>query len=430
MKSFIAIFLLFIFVDIFPQDSTFFRNDSLRILNDSLKISTDTTGLADTVSQKKYDVDTVIYAKSTDSLIFFIKKREMNLYGKSELQYKETDLKSGNIKVDFNTNNIDAVGVPNDTVPGKIGDTPVLSEKGEVYEGKRMTYNFKTLKGFISSAETEMEGAIYSGEKIKKVDKDTYFIENGIYTTCNADTPHYCFYGSEMKVIHKEQIISKWIWLYFGGVPFPVPIPFAVFPIESGRRSGILPPAFGDNANYGRYFSRFGYFWAINDYVDINFTGDYFTRGSYNVNSRFRYYKRYDFSGELNGGYSNFVTGEASDLERSKSINWNIRWNHNQEIDPTMRFDANLQFMSGKDYNLRTSTNLNDVLNRNIESNANFFKSWEEAGTSLSLSYTRNQNLDNGNIDERLPNLTFNKSQSYPFRSKNSVGQQKWYELF
>ena len=106
-----------------------------------------------------------------------------------------------------------------------------------------------------------------------------------------------------MKVVQKKEIVAKWIWLYFGGVPFPVPLPFAVFPIESGRRSGIIPPVFGQSASQGNYFSNFGYFWAINDFIDANLQASYWTRGSYELKSRFRYVKRYDFSGNLSGGY-------------------------------------------------------------------------------------------------------------------------------
>ncbi|MDP4117101.1 MAG: putative LPS assembly protein LptD, partial [Bacteroidota bacterium] len=383
----------------------------------------------DSVKTKKFDVDTVIYAQSTDSIIYYIEQRKMDIYGKGQLQYKDTDLKSANIFVDFNTNFLHAEGTPSDTAVKKFIDTPVLKDKGEGYEGIKLKYNFKTLQGFITEAQTETDGAFYTGEKINKVTKDVFFIKDGEYTTCNLNHPHYNFYASSMKVINKDQIIARWIWLYFGGVPLPVPIPFAVFPVESGRRSGILPPAFGDRPGYGKYFSRFGYFWAISDYMDVNFTGDYYTRGSYNAKSLFRYAKRYDFTGQLEVGYSDMIFGEPGDPDLSKDLNWSINWVHNQRIDPTTSLNANVQFISGKNYTRQTSTNINDNLNRNIISNITFFKSWEESGNSLSLSYSRNQDLDNGTVYEVLPNLTFNKSQTYPFKKANSTSDQKWYEL-
>ncbi len=428
MKIFFLILLSCLLnVNLFAQgkDSIFVgRNDSLNIAIQ------DSTSFIDTsISKKRYDVDTVIYASASDSLFFFINEKKMELYGSGDLKYKDTELKSSKINVNFATSNVDASGVPSDTAEGKYDGTPILSEGGEVYDGFKMRYNFKTTRGIISAASSKLDDAIYSGEKINKVDKDTYFIQDGIYTTCDAKPPHYYFSASEMKVIQKKILIAKWIWLYFGGVPFPIPVPFAVFPIQSGRRSGIIPPVFGSDPNYGYYFSRFGYFWAINDYLDLRLTADYYTRGRWGIDGRFRYAKRYNFTGELNGGYKFLSNGESTDPNHSLSKEWNLSWRHNQTITPTMRFDANLQFISGKNYIQNTSFNLNEALTSNIISNVTLFKSWEESGNSFSLSYSRNQDLQTGNISEVLPNANFTVAQSYPFRKKNSIGDQKWYEL-
>ncbi|MBZ0199020.1 MAG: LPS-assembly protein LptD, partial [Ignavibacteriaceae bacterium] len=404
-----------------PADSVSSTVSDSLFIPDSLK--------SDSTVKKTYDIDTVIYASASDSLIFYVQQKKMNIYGDGALKYKTTDLKSANITVDFKTQNIHAVGVPSDSIPQKLKGTPVLTENGETYEGATMKYNFKTQQGFITDAGTKEEGTHYTGEKIKKVDKETYFIENGIYTTCDAESPHYYFSASEMKVVHKEQLISRWIFLNFGGVPFPIPLPFAVFPIQSGRRSGIIAPSFGDDYKYGKYLSRFGYFWAISDYMDINGTADYYFKGSYNLNSRYRYAKRYNFTGQVEGGYSSFKEGDPADLQRNSRTDWRIKVFHNQNITPTLRFDANLEFMSGS-YLTRNVTDFNELLRQEVVSNANIFKSWDESGNSLSLSYSRRQDLGTGNINEILPSLTFSRSQSYPFKRKDGAGDsQKWYEL-
>ncbi len=414
----------------YPNISPEIDSTGLTRQKDSLYMPDSTANLtaADTAKKKTYDVDSVIYSTASDSLIFFVNKKEMDIYGNGELKYKQTDLKSANIFVDFNTNNIEAKGVPSDSLPEKLKGTPILNEGGEEYTGNRMTYNFKTSRGFIVSAGTKSEGAIYTGSTIKKVDKNDYFIKDGIYTTCDSDTPHYFFYASEMKVIQKKEIVAKWIWLYFGGVPFPIPLPFAMFPIQSGRRSGIIPPVFGQSGTQGNFFRNFGYFWAINDYIDLNLQASYWTRGSYEFNSRFRYVKRYDFYGNLSGGYRLTKSGETGDPNSAKQIDWNLQWTHSQKITPTLQLDANLQF-SSNNYLQKTSLDVSQVLQNQIVSNATLFKSWEESGNSLSLNYKRTQNLENGDIQELLPNISFTKSQSYPFKTEGSA-EQKWYQLF
>lgn len=377
---------------------------------------------------RKYDVDTTVFAEAKDSIFFKIKEKKMFIFGNGNLKYKQTEIRSGSIEIDFDKSIIIATGIRNDSL-NKYEETPVLSEAGETYKGNRMKYNFKTQQGVISFAQTEQEGSKYTGQQIKKVDKDVYFISDGIYTTCDNDScPHYHFYSPRMKVIHKEQIVAEWIFLHFGGVPFPIPLPFAVFPIESGRRSGIIPPVFGDDATYGTYFSRFGYFWAISDYMDLNMTGDFYTRGSYRISSLFRYAKRYEFTGNLEGSYGSFVIGERDDPNRSESNDWRLRWNHNQTFTPTMRFDARLEFLSNNRIT-RNISDVNDLLRNEANSNATLFKSWDESGNSMSVNYNRRQVFEKNEVFETLPNITFTMSQKYPFRSKTG-GSQSLLETF
>ncbi len=427
MKLFLVSIILFLVAGIaFPQvsDSTQqFNKDSL-LAGSGLKSFKDDT----TKQEKKYDVDTVIYASSSDSLIFNIKNRKMDIYGNSELKYKTTDLKSEKMFIDFKTNQIDAEGEKSDTLEGKLKGAPVLTEGGESFSGTSMRYNFKTNQGFISYANTESEGAYYSGEKIKKVSKHSYFVEDGTFTTCDAKPPHYYFFANKMKVIEKQEIDAKWIFMFFGGVPFPIPLPFGVFPLQSGRRSGIIAPAFGDDGTYGKYFNHFGYFFAFNDYLDLNLTADYYTRGSYRLNSRFRYVKRYDYNGNFQAGYAFFKSGLITDPDRQESKNWQLMWQHHQNFTPTLTFDANLDFTT-KNFIQRNSADINQQLTNTIVSNATLFKSWEESGNSLSLSYSRTQYLESGNINESLPNLTFSKNRAYPFRTSNNPADYKWYDL-
>ncbi|OQY75846.1 MAG: hypothetical protein B6D45_05060, partial [Ignavibacteriales bacterium UTCHB3] len=242
--------------------------DSIPELNDSLSITGDSLVKKDTV--RKSDIDTLVYSSATDSILFFTKLKRMEIYNQGVIKYKTTELKSGKIIVFFESSDVHAFGTTVDSSGFTITkQKPELIDGSEKYVGEVMKYNFKTKRGHISYASTQNPDASYSGVKIKKLDEKNYFVEGGFYTTCELPHPHYGFQCMEMKVIPDEQLIGKWIWLTFGGVPFPVPLPFAVIPLQKGRRSGLLTPAFGSRGNYGRYLSRFGYYWAINDYMDL-----------------------------------------------------------------------------------------------------------------------------------------------------------------
>ncbi|MFZ1517124.1 MAG: putative LPS assembly protein LptD [Ignavibacteriaceae bacterium] len=428
MKNISRFLILIVSAVLFLQGIIFSQQtDSISVFVDSSLSLIDSLQIEKPIG-KTYDVDTTVFASSKDSLIFFVKEKKMKIYGEGNINYKSTEIKSANIFIDFDRNEIDAEGILSDSSSEIITGTPILKEGAEVYKGKTMTYNFKTGRGLLSQVKTEMDGSYYTGEKINKVDKETYFIEDGIFTTCDDTTcAHYHFTASKMKVIHKEQLVAEWIFINFGGVPLPIPLPFAVFPIESGRRSGIIPPTFGTDGRFGTYFSGGGYFWAINDYMDLKLSTDYYTRGSYKFDTRFRYSKRYNYSGNLEGSYGNYIQGEETDADRVENSEWRIRWNHNQTITPTSRFDAKLEFLSGTNIQ-RNINNFNEILRNEAISNATYFKQWEESGNSLSLSYSRNQNFETNDISEVLPNLTFSLAQSYPFR--DNTGKQEWYESF
>jgi len=353
----------------------------------------------------------------------------MSIYGEAQINYKQSEIKSANIFVDFEYYDIEAIGVPKDTSSIELIGTPVLSEAGEVYEGKRMKYNFKTGQGSLSAADTELEGGFYHGAKIKKVTKDTYFIEDGVYTTCDEPDPHFYFYSPTMKVIQSEELVAEWIWLNFGDVPLPIPIPFIVIPLQSGRRSGIISPVFGNDARYGTYFQRFGYFWAISDYMDVNATMDYYTRGSFGFGSRFRYANRYNYTGYVEGSYRDLSEGEPTDPNYNEKIDWRMRVFHSQTFTPTLRLDANLEFAS-QNFLQNGTNNLNDALRNEIISNATLSKTWDESGNSASINYNRRQVLETNSIYEVLPSVLFRKAQSYPFRGSAGESDRSWYELF
>ncbi|MFZ1292235.1 MAG: putative LPS assembly protein LptD, partial [Melioribacteraceae bacterium] len=219
----------------------------------------------DSVKSKSNEINDIVFSSASDSLMFNIPSKKMLIYGKGEIKYKQTTLNGGKINVNFETSDLEAEGIidsaDTNAVNG-LAQIPVLKEGEENYEGNKLKYNFKTKKGFISAAKNKKEDSRYEGKNVSKVDKDTYFIEDGMYTTCESDTPHTHFTAAEMKVIQKDKIIAKWIFMHIGGVPIPIPIPFAVFPNEKGRHSGLIAPTYGSINNRGQYFKNFGYFFA------------------------------------------------------------------------------------------------------------------------------------------------------------------------
>lgn len=419
------LFLLFtapLFAQLNDSASVISETDSLS-QSDSVVTSRDTT-------LNSNQIDAVVYASASDSLKFYIKSKLMNIYGQGELQYKKTELKSGMINIDFETNELYAEGVADssDNDGLKKLQTPVMNEDGEIYEGYYIKYDFDTKRGFISEALNRKENEDYGGNKVKKVSENIFFIEDGVYNPCGDTASSTYFTAERMKVIQNDKIFAEWIFMHIGGVPLPVPIPFGVFPSERGRRSGLIIPTYGNSADRGHYFNDMGYFFAFSDYFDLTLLGDYYTRGGYGLEGIVRYNKRYDFTGNLNAGYIKTVVGEENDPNYSKTEQWQFRLNHNQNLSPTARLTANLNF-SSSNYSRYNSTNVNELLTRQVVSSATYNKRWEEWGASLSASFYRTQQLDDGEVNEDLPNISLSLRSDYLFRNEQKTDKDyNWYE--
>ncbi len=370
-------------------------------------------------------VDSVVAYSAADSVIYSLGSKTMFLFGKGNIKYKELGLKAENIDVNWNTSILNAVGVRDtaDTTGKKFRGQPDLIDGNEEYHGSKVTYGFKTRKGKITLGETEIEKGLYYGEEIKRVDTDVLFVGEGKYTTCELTHPHYYFGSPEMKVVVRDKVVARPVYLYISDVPV-FALPFGIFPTERGRRSGIIAPAYGESGQRGRYLTHLGYYWAMNDYMDLSVRGDGYTKGSWVLYSDYRYALRYNFTGSLSGAYAKTISGLPGDPQYSKQTQFNLRLNHNQEFNPTTRLVVDFTFSSGNFYQA-TSNNLDELLRQNIVSNATLTKSWEGTPNSMALNIHRDQVIGGsqaGEISEVLPSISFSRAQSFPFRSKKSSG--------
>lgn len=397
---------------------------------DSSLIATDTIKTAiDTSRQVVSDIDDIINYTAEDSIIFDVNSQKVYLYNKAEVTYKDLKLNAGIIILDRNSNFLESLGIPDTVREGKFLQTPVMFQGTDKFEGVRLTYNFKTRQGTVSEGFSEAEVGYYFGEKIKRVTPEIFFIRNGKYTTStDKEDPEYYFFSPKMKVIPQDKVIAQSVFLYIEGVPI-FWVPFAIFPDRKGRSSGLIMPSYGNDAKYGVYLARLGYFWATNEYMDVALTGSFFTKGRIDLNSRFRYNLKYNFSGNLEAGFSKINLGESEDKDKFSSTEWQIKLSHNQTINPTTSLSGNLTFVSGKSYYDNTTYQYDDLLRQNAVSNLTLSKNWEETPYSLTLNYSRDQNLVNGDLNESFPSILFNVSETYPFRSKLYTEQgAKFYE--
>ena len=306
------------------------------------------TTVADTTRPKivreKVDIDNPVDFTAKDSLVMFGQNTAF-MYGSSEVKYNDINLTADEIRMDMQKSLVYAVG-RKDTTDEIVG-SPVFKDRSGEYESKTMTYNFKTTKGFITDVITQQGEGYLTGGETKKLDDGSYNIINGRYTTCdNHEHPHFYMQLTKGKMRPKKNIVTGPAYMVLCDVPLPLAVPFGYFPFTSKYSSGIIFPTFGDDYQKGFYLSNGGYYFAINDYVDLALTGEIYTKGSWGLAAQSSYRKRYKFSGNFNISYLTTITGDKGSPDYSKQKNFRVAWTHSQDAkaNPNMTFSASVNF--------------------------------------------------------------------------------------
>ncbi|HUP13796.1 MAG TPA: putative LPS assembly protein LptD, partial [Niastella sp.] len=210
------------------------------------------------IAVSKDSLDAPVTYSASDSMVLDVPTRKIRLYNQSTTKYKDLDLSAYQIELDQEKQLITAT-FSRDTA-GKMVGRPKFIQGENNMDSDSIKYNFKTQKGITSSTYTTQGEMFVYGEKIKKISLTEYFALHGRFTTCNLDTPHFAFVTPKMKLINKKFAISGPIHPEFEGVPVPVYIPFGFFPLAQGRHSGLLPPQFTANQQFGVGLEGLGYY--------------------------------------------------------------------------------------------------------------------------------------------------------------------------
>lgn len=377
---------------------------------------------------KKAPFSDVIKHFGEDSTVFSVHNQKMFLYKNAYIKYIKTELYADYIRVDMKNNVAYASGLRDTT--GKLIGKPKFKDGSQEFTCEELEYNFKTGKGYVKNIITKEGEGFIQGKITKKESDSVYFVKKGLYTTCDLhDHPHFYIRMSKAKMIRNRKIFFGFANLVIADVPLPIFIPFGFFPLSKTYSSGFIMPTYGEERMRGFNLRGGGYYWAINDYVDLGITGDIYTNGSWATNAFSSYRKRYRYSGSINFTMSSSHVGDKGLPDYSESSDWSIRWTHSQDpkANPYSTFSASVDMSSSKN-NYYNATNINDIANQRKTSSISWSKRWPDSPFSINASFNHNQNSRDSTISITLPTLNINMNQIYPFRRKNQVGEPKWYE--
>lgn len=386
-------------------------------------ISADSTLSVQDSTSNTMGLDAKVDYVAKDSIRFDLINKKVFLYNEAVINYQNIKLEAADVKIHFTENLLLAEGVKDSL--GKLIGKPIFTDEGQVYKSKFMKYNYNTKQAYIKEVFTVDGEGYMHGKTIKKLSNNNINVSEGSFTTCsNEEHPHFEFRYKKSKVIPNNKVITGPAYLVIEGVPTPLFIPFGLFPSKTGQRSGVIIPTYGESANRGIYLENGGYYWALNDYLDLKLTGDVYTYGSWSVKALTNYIKKYKYRGSLNLTYA--INKERDSQSARKDFAF--RWQHSQDAKarPNGRFTANVNIVSSQ-YNVYNPTSTQDYLSSTFQSGISY--QTKIAGKhSLTLNASHSQNTKTKVVNITLPEVNFSINRFYPFRKKDKVSDLRWYD--
>lgn len=365
--------------------------------------------------------DQVIY-HADDYMRLSRKENQMYLYDNAKITYGDITLEAGLIILNNTKNEVYAYGIVDST---GYHQKPVFTQGQRVVKPDSIRFNFDTEKALIYNSRTEESAFKVKAETVKRQNDSVYYMKNVKLTTSeDIDNPEYYFYARKIKFVPQVKIVSGLVNMYIADVPTPLGLPFGYFPLTDDRASGFVIPSFGESRR-GYFLQNGGYYFAINDYVDLTALGDYYTNGSYGMRLFSNYRMRYRFSGNLAFRYEKLLESERGFPDFSESTIYNIQWSHRQDqkANPTSVFSASVNLGSSRYYQESfNQINTGNVLNNTLNSSISYSKTFPgEPQVNLNLVATHTQNSNTGEINMSLPTLDASISRIYPFQPKSGT---------
>ncbi|WP_293307119.1 putative LPS assembly protein LptD [Pedobacter sp. UBA5917] len=400
-----------------------------------IKLDTTKKDTVKKTGKNNSSLDQKVEYKAEDSVKMSADKSIVYLYGNARVIYGDFELDASYIEYNKKLNTIFAKGLK-DPKTGRYAGRPIFKSGNDgTAIADSIFYNSETTKAKVYGVFSEQEGGFFSGGQSKKQIDDELHIKNVMYSTCNLPHPHFGLMISK-GVVTEKQIITGPVYMIIEDIPTFLGLPFAFFPKQNKRTSGVILPTPGEDATRGFFLQNGGYYLGLNDYWDAKLMGSIYTNGSYETSVLSNYTKRYKYSGNINVSYASFKDGlEGTEAFANPTKNFSINWSHSQNANanPGTTFSASVRLVSTgrKGYYKNTaagaSYDINTIATNSTSSSVSYAKAYSN-GMNFSLAASSDQTLSTRAISLRLPELTFNVPTFNPFSSKTAVGEQKWYQ--
>jgi lipopolysaccharide assembly outer membrane protein LptD (OstA) len=383
-----------------------------------------------TAKPKSKPLNAPVIYESNDSIVF-TQGGIAQLYGQGKVNYEKIELAADVITMNMDSSTVFARGVPDSL--GVLQGKPVFKDGETPYDTEAIRYNFKSKKGIINNIVTQQGEGYVTSNNSKKGANDEIYMEKGRYTTCDHhDHPHFYFQLIRAKVKPKKSAVSGPAYLVVEDVPLPIAVPYFFFPFSTSYSSGFILPTYMDDSARGFGLTGGGYYFAMNDNMDMKLLGDIFTKGSWSLGVETGYNKRYKYTGSLQAHYQVTKTGDEGLPDYQVAKDFKINWTHRQDAkaSPNSSFSASVNFATSS----YERTNIDNLYNSQLmtqntkTSSVSYSRNFPDQKLTLAGTFNIAQTMRDSSIAVTLPDLNISLSRVFPFKRKRGVGDERWYE--
>ncbi len=149
--------------------------------------------IPDTLTQAIIKVDSLFYA--ADSVSYYQNLEQINLFGNTEVRYQEFVINSDSITLNLKTNRAYSAG------------NTLMKDGEQILLGSNVAYDIETQIGIMENGISSMDKSFYSGKQVRKIDVETYDVDDCNFTTCEYAEPDFWFTAKEVRIYNKDKIV-------------------------------------------------------------------------------------------------------------------------------------------------------------------------------------------------------------------------------
>lgn len=283
---------------------------------------------------------------------------------------------------------------------------PKLFDEGKVLLGTGILYDTCRRRGVVREALTSVKDRNVEWFVRGNVAQDSVttrlYAGDGGLTSCKLPVSHYRFAAREIKWVSGTSLTARSVVLYLRDVPV-LWLPFLHQDLRPGRRSGLLVPKFGladlvrFDEGYQRQITNIGYYFVLNDQMDLTVQLDWFSGRNVRYGGRLAYQST---ARRLGGSLGIDQTRQTG---AQPGTSTNIAWSHNQQFNNTTSVRGSLNYQSDSRVNIGNTLNPDEVT-RQISSSVNLDKRFRWG--TVNLGGSRRQTVQTGAGSGTLPQLS------------------------